>query len=103
MIVNAIFLIMFGAAWSLLAMLSWIALSVPRRAHGALWAAPFAWLGGIGGGAFVPIVGLDNELGIGISMIAALLCAAVTGWLSFRVWDAFSLNARFAKWARRNR
>ena len=103
MLVNLIFLILFTAAWSFLAMLSWIALSLPRRARGALWAAPVAWLGGVGGGALVPLAGLDNQLGIGISMIAALVCSALACWLSFQVWDAFDLGARFTKWARRNR
>ena len=103
MLVDLIFLILFAASWSLLALLSWIALSVPRRARGALWAAPFAWLGGIGGGALVPLAGLDNELGIGVSMISALLCSALASWLSFKVWDAFALGQTFAKWSRRNR
>lgn len=103
MLFNVIFLILFVAAWSFLSMLSWIALSLPRRARGALWAAPFAMLGGIGGGALVPLAGLDNQLGIGVSMIAALTCSALAGWLSFLVWDAFDLGERFARLARRNR
>ena len=94
MLVDAIVLILFIAAWIFLAMLSWIALSVPRRARGALWAAPFAALGGVGGGALVPLAGLDNELGIG----SAIVC-----WLSFRVWDVCDLGARFAPLARRRR
>ncbi|MDE2891048.1 MAG: hypothetical protein OXN86_00880 [Chloroflexota bacterium] len=98
-----IFLILFVATWSLLSMLSWIALSLPRRARGALWAAPFALLGGIGGGALVPLAGLDNQLGIGVSMISAVICSGVAGWLSFQVWDAFDLGQRFARWARRDR
>ena len=103
MLVDVIFLILFIAAWTFLAMLSWIALSVPRRARGALWAAPFAALGGIGGGALVPLAGLDNELGIGVSMVAALGGSAVVCWLSFRVWDVCDLGARLAPLARRRR
>ena len=103
MLVNLIFLILFVAAWSFLAMLSWIALSIPRRARGALWAAPFAWLGGVGGAALVPLAGLDNQLGIGVSMIAALLGSALACWLSYRAWDEFDLGRRFAPLARRNR
>ncbi|MCY3923023.1 MAG: hypothetical protein OXG27_11615 [Chloroflexi bacterium] len=98
-----IFLILFVATWALLSMLSWIALSLPRRARGALWAAPFALLGGVGGGALVPLAGLDNQLGIGVSMISAVICSGVGGWLSFQVWDAFDLGQRFARWARRDR
>ncbi len=103
MLFNVIFLILFVAAWSLLAMLSWIALSVPRRAQGALWAAPFAFLGGIGGGALVPLAGLDDEVGIGVSMIAAVVCSALACWLSYRAWDEFDLGQRFRRFARRNR
>lgn len=103
MLFNVIFLILFVATWSVLAALSWIALSLPRRARGSLWAAPFAVLGGIGGGALVPLAGLDNQLGIGVSMISALSCSALTCWLAFLVWDAFDLGQRFARLARRNR
>ncbi len=103
MLFNVIFLILFVAAWSFLALLSWIALSVPRRARGALWAAPFAFLGGIGGGALVPLAGLDDEVGIGVSMIAAVVCSALACWLSYRAWDEFDLGQRFRRFARRNR
>ena len=103
MLVDVIFLILFIAAWLFLAMLSWIVVSLPRRARGALWAAPFAGLGGVGGGALVPLAGLDNTLGIGVSMIAAPLGAAILCWLSFAVWNAFDLGSRFARLARLNR
>ncbi len=103
MLVNVIFLFLFASAWSFLAMLSWIALSIPRRAQGALWAAPFALLGGVGGGALVPLAGLDNQVGIGVSMISSLVCSAALCWMSFRVWDSIQLGPRFALWARRNR
>lgn len=103
MLVNVIFLILFAGAWSFLALLSWIVLSLPRRARGALWAAPFACLAGIGGGALVPLAGLDNQLGIGVSMISALVCSGLSCWLSFQFWDAFGLAGRFAGWSRRNR
>lgn len=103
MLVDAIFLILFIAAWTFLSMLSWIALSVPRRARGALWAAPFAVLGGIGGGVIVPLAGLDNELGIGVSMIAALVGSGLMSCLAFMSWDSWSLGERFASWSRRPR
>lgn len=101
MLVDLIFLVLFAAAWLFLAMLSWIALSVRRRAVGALWAAPFAALGGIGGGAMVPLAGLDTQLGIAVSMLSAFCCAGLACLLSFRAWDAFALDKRFAKWSRR--
>ena len=100
MLVDLIFLVLFAAAWLFLAMLSWIALSVRRRAVGALWAAPFSALGGIGGGVLVPLAGLDNQLGIAVSMLSALCCAALACSLSFWTWDAFALDKRFAGWSR---
>ncbi len=103
MLVEVIFLILFGAAWSLVSVVSWIACSLPRRARGALWAAPFAELGGIGGGVLPPLAGLDDGLGLGVSMATALAGSATTCWLSYRVWDAFSLGDRFARWARQAR
>ena len=103
MLVDVIFLILFAAAWLFLAMLSWIALSLRRRAVGALWAAPFAALGGIGGGVLVPLARLDNELGIAVSMLAALLGAGLACSMSFRAWDRFDLGRRFTRWSRRPR
>ena len=101
MLVDVIFLILFAAAWTVLAMLSWIALSLPRRARGALWAAPFAELGALGGAVIVPLAGLDNEVGIAVSMITALIGSAVCCWLAFRAWDRWDLGRRFARLRRR--
>ena len=70
MIFDAIFLALFFLTWLLLGLLAWLALSLRRHARGALWALPFALLGG------------------------ALLGAA-----AFRVWDEQALGARFARWA----
>ncbi len=103
MLFDAIFLALFVGAWLLLSLLSWITLSMRRRAYGALWAAPFAALGGVAGGVLVPLAGLDNALGIGVSMIAALLGSAAAAWLSFSVWDSFQLGARFSRLGRRDR
>ena len=103
MLFNVIFLILFVAAWLFISMLSWIALSLPRRARGALWAAPFAGLGGIGGGALVPLAGLDNQLGIGVSMIAACVGSGTMCFLAYLIWDNWRLDKRFAAWSRRHR
>jgi len=100
---DAIFLILFVATWLVISSLSWIALSLRRRARGALWAAPFAAVGGVVGAVLVPVAGLTNELGIGVSMIAALAGSACTCWLGFRCWDRFALDRRFASLARRRR
>lgn len=98
-----IFLILFIATWLLISMLSWIALSLPRRARGSLWAAPFAVVGGIGGAVLVPLAGLTDEVGVGVSMIAALVGSALFCWLGFLCWDHFQLDRRFERWGRRGR
>ena len=101
MLFDALFLVLFFAAWCALGVLAWIPLSLRRGSVGALFALPFALAGGAGGGAAVPLLGLDTGVGVGASMAAALaggvlLCAA-----AYRVWDGFDLGERFAGWARR--
>ncbi|MCY3557477.1 MAG: hypothetical protein OXH13_02370 [Chloroflexi bacterium] len=103
MLFDAIFLILFVATWLLISSLSWIALSLRRRARGSLWAAPFAAAGGVGGAVLVPVAGLTNELGVGVSMVAALAGSGLACWLGFRCWDRFGLDRRFAGWSRRRR
>ena len=103
MLFDAIFLILFVATWLLISMLSWIALSLPRRARGSLWSAPFAAAGGVGGAVLVPLAGLDNALGIGVSMLAALAGSALACWLGFVCWDRFGLDRRFSGLGRRRR
>lgn len=103
MLFDLIFLILFVATWLLISMLSWIALSLPRRAHGSLWAAPFAAVGGVTGAVLVPLAGLTDELGVGVSMIAALFGSALLCRLGFLTWDVFHLDRRFRRLARRDR
>ena len=98
-----IFLILFVATWLLISMLSWIVLSLPRRARGSLWAAPFAAAGGVVGAVLVPLAGLTDEVGVGVSMIAALLGSALFCRLGFLIWDHFRLDRRFERWGRRSR
>lgn len=99
MIFDAIFLALFFLTWLLLGLLAWLALSLRRHARGALWALPFALLGGAAGGVLVPLTGLDNGWGVATSMPAALLGGALLGAAAFRVWDEQALGARFARWA----
>ena len=70
-----------------------------RRADGALWALPFALLGGGAGGVLVPLLGLDDGWGVGLSMLGALLGGATLTGASLRVWDDYALGRRFARWA----
>ncbi len=99
MLFNVIFLILFLAAWGAVGMLVWIGLSLRRRAVGALWAAPFALIGAIGGGILTGVIGWD----VGWSFAVAASASAVCCLLAFRTWDAWNLGERFASWARLDR
>ena len=96
---DAIFLTLFFLTWLLLGAIPWLLISLRRRAHGALWALPFALLGGAGGGVLVPLAGLDDGWGVGLSMLAAPLGGAALTWAALRVWDDHDLGHRFARWA----
>ena len=98
MLFDGIILTLFFLTWSLLGSLPWLALSLRRRADGALWALPFALLGGTGGGGVIPLLGSDDGVGLGISMIGALLGGGFLAGTAFRVWDAYDLSARFSRW-----
>ena len=94
---DTIFLTLFFLTWCLLALLPWIALSVRRQAHGAIWAFPFALMGGAAGGMLVPILGLGNGLGVGVSMLTAPAGGALLTALAFFAWDRYMLGQRFAR------
>ncbi len=96
MLFDAIFLTLFFLTWTLEGGLVWLAWSIRRRAYGAIWALPFGLLGGAGGGVMVPVVGLDNGVGVGVSMIVAPLGGVLLTGIAYRVWDDYDLGARFA-------
>ena len=96
---DAIFLTLFFLTWVILGALPWIAWSAHRHAHGALWALPFAWLGGAAGGVIVPALGLDNDVGIGVSMITALLGGLLFTGTAYWVWDTSDLGRFFDRLA----
>ena len=103
MLFDAIVLILFAASWLAISALSWIILSLRRRARGSLWAAPWSAAGGVGGALLVPLIGITNEVGIGVSMIAALIGSALACRLGFFVWDRLRLDHRFERLGRRGR
>lgn len=99
MLFDAIFLTLFFLTWCLLGALPWLVLGLRRRARGAIWALPFALLGGAGGGVLTPVLGLDGGTGIGVSMITALAGGALLSSAAYHVWDDYTLGARFGKLA----
>ncbi len=103
MLFSVLVLIFLLAAWTLLAMIAWIAISLPRRARGALWAAPFAECGAVLAGVGVPLLGLDDNAGLALSMLAALIGAVIMSWFAYQIWDRCGLDRRFERLARRIR
>ena len=99
MLFDAIFLTLFFLTWTLLGGLVWLVWSVRRRAYGAIWALPFALLGGAGGGALAPVAGLDTGVGVGVSMLAALVGAAAMTAAAYWAWDTYRMDRWFARWA----
>ena len=99
MLFDIIFLTLFFLTWVLLGGVPWLIWSVRRRARGAIWALPFAALGGAGGGALVPLAGLDDGTGVGVSMILALIGGALLTWAAYAAWETFDLGLAFARFA----
>lgn len=103
MLFEAIFLALFLLTWGVLGGVGWVWLSVRRRAVGAIFALPAALLGALGGGAATPLLGLDDGLGIGVSMITAAAGGLALCRLAYAVWDLFELGRVFRPLARRER
>ena len=103
MLFEAIFLALFLATWGVLGGLGWVWLSVRRRAVGAIFALPAALLGAMGGGAATPLLGLDDGLGIGVSMVTAAAGGLTLCRLAYAVWDLLELGQVFRPLARRGR
>ncbi len=98
MLFDAIFLTLFFLTWALLGLLPWLTMGVRRRGRGAIWALPFAVLGGAAGGALTPLIGLDDAKGVGVSMVAAPLGGALLSRAAYHVWDRYDVGAWFARW-----
>lgn len=98
MLFDAIFLTLFFLAWVVMGGLPWLLWSVRRRAFGAIWALPFALLGGAGGGVLVPVLGLDNGVGVGLSLATAVAGGALLTWAAYAAWDTYDLARRFQRW-----
>ena len=98
MLFDAIFLTLFFVTWALLGVLPWLTMGVLRRGQGAIWALPFAVLGGAAGGALTPLLGLDDAKGVGVSMVAAPLGGALLSRAAYHVWDRYDVGEWFARW-----
>ncbi len=76
MIFDVIFLTAFVAGWLGCAYLPWLALSVATRGEAGLGALPLGLFTGLVAALAVPVFGLDNGLGLGLSFLAAFGASA---------------------------
>jgi hypothetical protein len=66
------------ALWGLLGFLAWTAATVLSRRPHTLIALPLCVIAGIAGGALVPALGRKDGLGLGLSLLVALVGAVLT-------------------------
>ncbi len=72
------------ALWAALGLVPWSVALIAARGRGALVALPFAFAAGIGGGALVPALVVDDGLGFSISLLTALAAGAVVSTVVVR-------------------
>ena len=73
------------ALWGLLGFFAWAAATVVGRGRHTLAALPLCVIVGVGGGALVPALGRKDGLGLGLSLLAALLGGALAAILLLRL------------------
>ncbi len=71
------FILAFFALWCLLGLLPWAAAAVLTRGRDALPALPLALVAGGGGGVLLPALGLRDERGFLLSLLAAPIASAL--------------------------
>ena len=82
---DPIFLALLLIAWAGLGAAAWLAIAIVRRGRGVLAGLPLAMAGGIGTGVLVPALGADNEAGLMLSLVAALLGGLVLSLVAIRI------------------
>lgn len=73
------------ALWAVLGFLAWTAVTVIRRGRHPLVVLPFCLAAGIGAGALVPALGRKDGLGLGLSLLTALVGGVLAAVLAARV------------------
>ncbi len=74
---TAIFVSVFVVAWLLLAFVPWLALSVATHGDAGLANLPLCLVAGLVGGLAVPLLGKEDETGIVLSMVAAVIAPSL--------------------------
>ena len=87
---DPIFLALLFVLWAGLGAAAWLAVAIFHRGRGVLAGLPPAMAGGIGAGVLVPALGADNEAGLMLSLVAALLggfaLAVAAIRIHYRTW-----------------
>ena len=85
-----IFVGLFLAAWLFLAFVPWLAVSVFTRGNAGLGNLPLCLFAGVVAALAIPVLGMEDERGIWLSMVAALVAPALL--LAVRRMTFVSLN-----------
>jgi hypothetical protein len=73
------------ALWAGLGFLAWTAVTVIRRGRHPLALLPLCLAAGMGGGALVPALGRKDALGLGLSLLTALVGGVLAAVIAARV------------------
>ena len=82
---DPIFLALLLIVWTGLGAAAWLAVAVVHRGRGVLAFLPLAMAGGIGAGVLVPAAGADNEAGLLLSLLVAVLGGLALSLLGIRI------------------
>ena len=82
---DPIFLALLLIVWTGLGATAWLAVAIVHRGRGVLVALPLAMAGGIGAGVLAPAAGADNEAGLVLSLVAAVLGGFALSLVGIRI------------------
>lgn len=77
MLYAAIFITLFVAGWLICAFLPWLVLSVVTRGNAGLGYLPLCLFAGLVAGFAVPLIGLNDMMGLILSFVAAMALPSV--------------------------
>lgn len=69
---RVLFVLLFFAAWAFMGLITWAAVAVLRRGHGAIFAMPVSLAAACASGVGVPLAGLDDGTGLLLSLVTAM-------------------------------
>lgn len=77
MLFDLIFLSLLAVGWLICAYLPWLTLSIATRGRAGLKLLPLCLFAGLVAALAVPILGFDNEIGLGLSFLVAFATPAL--------------------------